>query len=628
MTRLLVGLISLLRIMKIAIDTVFFERKFSGISKVWVHILKNTQLPIVLLVRENAKLDESLLKRFETVPIRSFKYEDAMGDVSYLGAIVQKHRCDYFISTYYTYCQSVPNVCLVHDLIPELFMNMGDSMWVQKSMCYKNASHFISVSYNTHLDLKRFYGVDSYVWYPAVNLASDFKYLVKGVPYFLCLCTNSESYKNIALVRSFFEGREDLHLVCVGTPATPKCTYFANVSEKELKGLYKGALATIIPSLYEGFGLPLIESFSVGTPVICVKTPVSTEVGKKFAIFCDNSVGSLGQAVKSVLDGKIPSKNTLRTYAQLFKAGTRIADWDKIWSLYIPKQVNISCIKPVSHEWLAMYPCLKEVGISDAEIVLYESNGDPTHEISKMKTLSDKVKGRVAFILSGDQNEFVDSKSVWLVNAWPRVSDVKGCQIFVTNPAIFKMFDLGDTREIDIYFKGTVWEGMRTEMFNYFKDKPKCVIVQFNNYWNWRFGKQPTQLEIESVALEMYHELSQAKLCLCPKGKGCSSMRVVECLALGVVPVLIDDFSHPFGIDWSDYGLVFDTKKDSFEKIYDECCELIRDQKRLQNLSDKGIQLYRTIIAKDVWLKGALYNNLNTVAFGFSESVVDQLIKL
>lgn len=612
--------------MKIAVDTVFFERKFSGISKVWTHILKNTQLPIVLLVRENAKLDDGLIKRFERVAIRTFRYEDMESDVAYLDTILQKYKCDFFISTYYTYCKNIPNICLVHDLIPELFLNMNEPMWVQKQLCYKNASQFIAVSHNTHLDLKRFYNVNSYIWYPPVALvANDTKYLIKDKPYFLCLCTNTEHYKNIALVQQFFETREDLHLVCVGNRASSKCTYFSTVTEKELKGLYKGALATIVPSLYEGFGLPVIESFSVGTPVICVRTPISVEVGKGYASYCDNSVESLGQAIKSVLDKNIPNKEILRTYAQLFRVGTRIADWDKIWLSYIPKQIDISCIKPISQEWLSMYPCFKEVNIGDAKIVLYESNGDPVNEICKMKLLNEKIKGKVAFVLSGDQNNFVDSKSLWLINARLKQMNIQGCQIFVTNPAIFKTIGLEQTRTIDIYFKGTIWEGMRTEMFNYFLGKPNCIIKEFNSYWNWRFGGA-TQSEIENAAVEMYQELAQARLCLCPKGKGCSSMRIIECLALGVVPVLIDDFSEPFGVKWSDYGLVFDTKRDSYDKIYEECCKLISDQRRLQTLSDKGLHLYRTMIAKDIWLRGASYNNLNSVAFGFSESIVDQLI--
>jgi glycosyltransferase involved in cell wall biosynthesis len=40
------------------------------------------------------------------------------------------------------------------------------------------------------------------------------------------------------------------------------------VDEATLQSLYAGATATLIPSLIEGFGLPVIESFRAGTPVI------------------------------------------------------------------------------------------------------------------------------------------------------------------------------------------------------------------------------------------------------------------------------------------------------------------------------------------------------------------------
>jgi glycosyltransferase involved in cell wall biosynthesis len=57
------------------------------------------------------------------------------------------------------------------------------------------------------------------------------------------------------------------------------------VSEEELATLYRGALALVMPSLYEGFGLPLIEAMACGCPVVCSDLPVLREVAGDAAQF-------------------------------------------------------------------------------------------------------------------------------------------------------------------------------------------------------------------------------------------------------------------------------------------------------------------------------------------------------
>lgn len=59
------------------------------------------------------------------------------------------------------------------------------------------------------------------------------------------------------------------------------------VSEDELVNIYNLASLTIIPSFYEGFGLPLLESMACGTPVVCSDVASLSEIGKGVAIFCN-----------------------------------------------------------------------------------------------------------------------------------------------------------------------------------------------------------------------------------------------------------------------------------------------------------------------------------------------------
>jgi hypothetical protein len=63
--------------------------------------------------------------------------------------------------------------------------------------------------------------------------------------------------------------------------------YCGTVSQKELAALYQGAEALVYPSVYEGFGLPLLEAMVVGTPVISLPIASIPEVGGDAVLFPD-----------------------------------------------------------------------------------------------------------------------------------------------------------------------------------------------------------------------------------------------------------------------------------------------------------------------------------------------------
>lgn len=65
--------------------------------------------------------------------------------------------------------------------------------------------------------------------------------------------------------------------------------YLSYVSEPELPFLYSGARAFIYPSIYEGFGLPVLEAMASGTPVICTENTAMAEFSLGVAAFCGTS---------------------------------------------------------------------------------------------------------------------------------------------------------------------------------------------------------------------------------------------------------------------------------------------------------------------------------------------------
>ncbi|EFU8394370.1 glycosyltransferase family 4 protein [Escherichia coli] len=77
--------------------------------------------------------------------------------------------------------------------------------------------------------------------------------------------------------------------------------FCGRVTDKELASIYKGASVLFFPSLYEGFGLPVIEAMSCGTPVITSNTTSLGEVSGDAALLVDpTNINEMTYALESV----------------------------------------------------------------------------------------------------------------------------------------------------------------------------------------------------------------------------------------------------------------------------------------------------------------------------------------
>jgi glycosyltransferase involved in cell wall biosynthesis len=134
-------------------------------------------------------------------------------------------------------------------------------------------------------------------------------------PYFLYV-GNHKPHKNFdRLLEAFALSRvqDDFLLVGTGTPTDEsrrrvqdlrledRVSFVGEVSDHELASLYRGATALALVSLYEGFGLPLIEAMSCGTPVITSNVAAMPEVVGDAAIQVDPlDVGAIAESLAKV----------------------------------------------------------------------------------------------------------------------------------------------------------------------------------------------------------------------------------------------------------------------------------------------------------------------------------------
>ena len=109
--------------------------------------------------------------------------------------------------------------------------------------------------------------------------------------------------KNLQMVKKAVdELGSDFRLVRVGTPLGDSITFKA-VDDESLNELYNACDVLLFPSLYEGFGLPIVEAFASGLPVVTSDIPTIREVAGDAAALSDpRNAEDIKDAIKFALN--------------------------------------------------------------------------------------------------------------------------------------------------------------------------------------------------------------------------------------------------------------------------------------------------------------------------------------
>jgi glycosyltransferase involved in cell wall biosynthesis len=158
-------------------------------------------------------------------------------------------------------------------------------------------------------------------------------------PYLLCVSNRKRHKNEFRVVEAFARARlaSGIRLVFTGEPSavladyvekcrvTGRVDFVGVVPEENLPSLYRGAEALIFPSLYEGFGLPVVEAMACGTPVVTSNTTAMPEIAGDAALLVNpTSVEEIVEAMEQIV-----SNTSLRQ--QLRKRGLARAaqfSWD------------------------------------------------------------------------------------------------------------------------------------------------------------------------------------------------------------------------------------------------------------------------------------------------------------
>lgn len=192
---------------------------------------------------------------------------------------------------------------------------------IMKSAC-RRATDILTVSEFTRSQILQWSGVSPEKVHnvscgvdPAYSPAGD----SFGFPFpYLLSVSNRKPHKNeCRIVEGFAKSGvvADVHLVFTGNPKADLARlihrvgvagsvhFTGHISEEKLPSLYRDAQALIFPSLYEGFGLPILEAMACGTPVVTSNVTGMPEVAKDASILVDPSSGDqIGHAIGEVVN--------------------------------------------------------------------------------------------------------------------------------------------------------------------------------------------------------------------------------------------------------------------------------------------------------------------------------------
>lgn len=126
--------------------------------------------------------------------------------------------------------------------------------------------------------------------------------------YSLLPCCIKDTY-SLIIVGGKGWGKDDIESIIKRLDIKKYVKLLGHVSEKELDVTYRKASLLVMPSLYEGFGLPLVEAMSVGVPIVTSNISSMPEIVRGAALLADPySADSIKESIEKVLtDSKLRS---------------------------------------------------------------------------------------------------------------------------------------------------------------------------------------------------------------------------------------------------------------------------------------------------------------------------------
>ncbi|HET6557961.1 MAG TPA: glycosyltransferase family 1 protein [Prolixibacteraceae bacterium] len=309
--------------MNIIFDNIIFSlQQAGGISVVWFELIKRALKDPDLNAYFLEELNQNIFRKQLNIPdeyrLKNPYASYPLSIQRYLNQNKLAHK-GIFHSSYYRIAKNpnAINITTVHDFTYEYYVKGLPKLThsFQKGLAIKNSKKIICVSQNTKTDLLKFYpgikedqikiiynGVDD-TYQPIRN--KDTASLKQMIPFssnefVLYVGDRKSTYKNFNLTVNACKISHN-PLVMVGGGALTiqeklllddklginHYQHLKGIHNEQLNLIYNHALCLTYPSLYEGFGIPILEAQKAGCPIISTNYSSIPEVAGKGAILID-----------------------------------------------------------------------------------------------------------------------------------------------------------------------------------------------------------------------------------------------------------------------------------------------------------------------------------------------------
>lgn len=242
--------------------------------------------------------------------------------------------------------KGIKSVVTIHDLIylryPQYFKTLDRKIYDLKfRLACKHADRIVAISEQTKKDIIHFFGTDqdkievvyqgcdSIFYHPATAeklVEIQLKYQLPK-DYLLCVGTLENRKNQLLILKALMHLPKHIQLVLVGKP-TPyeqilrdfistnslenRVKIISNVDFTDLPAIYQQAKIFVYPSIFEGFGIPILEALNSGIPVIAAKGSCLEEAGGPNSLYIQPHMEiELSTAISQILNDKSLEKEMI-----------------------------------------------------------------------------------------------------------------------------------------------------------------------------------------------------------------------------------------------------------------------------------------------------------------------------
>jgi len=307
---------------------IFCEQSFGGISRYFFELIKGANdmelfTPILDVKFSNNVFSQQLLPDNHWLTTANFKgKKDLVRMINRMNTFIKTRSTpfDIFHPTYFHQSalankHGKPMFITVLDMIDEKYHaddKKFSSLIRDREKIITAADHIIAISENTRKDIIEYFNIDPKkitTIYLGCSLEAEtiskFEKEEKKQPYVLYIGSRKGAHKNfrnyLKAIQIIAKAAPSMQFVFGGggnftneekdaiskTGLGNSIVYRPIHGDEDIVRLYKNATILMYPSLYEGFGLPIVEAFSCGLPCVTAKGSCLEEVGGDAAAYFD-----------------------------------------------------------------------------------------------------------------------------------------------------------------------------------------------------------------------------------------------------------------------------------------------------------------------------------------------------